>query len=113
MTDEEIKKREIESALAAIASGDFLETSKELLEVLGYRSELTDKLPETVDDFIKELPAQNKNTKTEQEFRDDAQSVELVFQVTSDEIASNQLTLHLSYLSIRGMQRATCSLRLN
>ena len=93
MTDEEIKKREIESALAAIASGDFLETSKELLEVLGYRSELTDKLPETVDDFIKELPAQNKNTKTEQEFRDDAQSVELVFQVTSDEIASNQLTL--------------------
>ena len=93
MTDEEIKKREIESALAAIASGDFLQTSKELLEVLGYRSELTDKLPETVDGFIKELPARNKNTKTEQEFRNNVQSVDLVFQVTSDEITSDQLTL--------------------
>ena len=93
MADEEIKKREIESALAAIARGDFLQTSQELLEVLGYRSELTDKLPETVDDFIKELPARNKNTKTEQEFRNNVQSVDLVFQVTSDEIASDQLTL--------------------
>ncbi len=93
MTDEQIKKREIESALAAIAGGDFLETSTELLAVLGYRSELTEKLWETVDGFIEELPARNKNTKTEQEFRDDAESVELVFQVGSDEIAGSQLTL--------------------
>ena len=93
MNNEEIKKREIKFALAAMTDGDFLQTSKDLLKVLGYRSELTDKLPETVDDFIEELPARNRNTKMEQEFRNNAESVGLVFQVTSNEIASNQLTL--------------------
>ena len=87
MTDEEIKKREIESALAAIPDGDLLQTSKDLLAVLGYRSERTLKLSGTVDDFIQSFPAENKNTQTEQEFRDNAASVALVFQVTSDEIA--------------------------
>ena len=87
MTDEEIKKREIESALAAIPDGDLLQTSKDLLAVLGYRSERTLKLSGTVDDFIQNFPAENRNTQTEQEFRDNAVSIELVFQVTSDEIA--------------------------
>ena len=42
MNNEEIrKKEEIESALAAMIDGDFLETSKELLAVLDYRSERT------------------------------------------------------------------------
>ena len=42
MNNEEIrKKEEIKSALAAMIDGDFLETSKELLAVLGYRSERT------------------------------------------------------------------------
>ncbi len=90
------KKEEIESALATIAVGDFLETSKELLAVLGYRSERTAKLPGTADDFIQTFPAENKNTKTEQEFRKSAKSVELVFQVTSDEIADSQPTLFKS-----------------
>ena len=90
MTDEQIKKREIESALAKIPGGDFLETAKHLLAVLGYCSERTVKLPGTADDFIQRFPAENKNTKTEQEFREDAESVELVFQVTSDEIAPNK-----------------------
>ena len=94
MTDEQIKKKEIETALAKIPTGDFLETAKDLLAVLGYRSELTEKLWETVNEFIEELEARNKNTKTEQEFRDNAESVELVFQVTDDEIAaSNQIAL--------------------
>ena len=95
MNNEEIKKKEeIESALAAIAVGDFLETSKELLAVLGYRSERTAKLPGTADDFIQRFPARNKNTETEQEFLNNAESVELVFQVRSEEIApSDQPTL--------------------
>ena len=94
MTNEEIrKKEEIESALAAMVDGDFLETSEDLLAVLGYRSELTEKLWETVDEFIEKLQARNKNTKTEQEFRDCVESVELVFQVGSDEIDSSQPTL--------------------
>ena len=86
MTDEQIKKKEIETALAEIPAGDFLETAKDLLAVLGYRSERTDKLWETVDEFIEELPARNKNTKIEQAFREATESVELLFQVTSDEI---------------------------
>ena len=94
MNDSENKKREIKSALAAIAGSDFLQPSKDLLAVLDYRSELTEKLWETVDEFIEELPARNKNTKTEQEFRNSVESVELVFQVTSHEInASGQLEL--------------------
>ena len=86
MTDEQIKKNEIQSALAKIPTGDFLETAKELLAVLGYRSERTEELWETVDEFIEELPARTKNTKTEQEFRDEVESVDLLFQVTDNEI---------------------------
>ena len=90
MTDQEIKKSEIESALAKIPFGNFLETSKELLAVLGYRSQRTVQLSGTADDFIHSFPVENKNTKTEQEFRNNATSVELVFQVTNDEISDSQ-----------------------
>ena len=86
MTDEQIKKTEIKSALAKIPDGDFLETTKDLLAVLGYRSQRTLKLSGNVDDFIQTFRAENENTKTEQEFLEDAESVELVFQVTDDEI---------------------------
>ena len=90
MTNEEIKKREIESALAAMSGGDFLQTSKHLLEVLDYHAPLTEELLETVDNFIHKFPAENENTKTEQEFRKSAKSIELVSQVGSDEIADSQ-----------------------
>ena len=56
---------------------------------MGYRSQRTLNLLGSVDDFIEQLPALNKNTATEQEFCDEAESVELVFQVTSDEITTN------------------------
>ena len=108
MNNEEIKKKEeIESALAAIAVGDFLETSKELLAVLGYCSERTAKLPGTADDFIQRFPARNKNTETEQEFLNNAESVELVFQVRSEEIApSDQPTLFESPAFDKGYVRS-------
>ena len=94
MNNEEIrKKEEIEAALVAIANGDFIGASENLLAILGYCSELTAELWETVDEFIETFPAQNENTKTEQEFRDNAKSIEIIFQVTSDEIASSELTL--------------------
>ena len=58
MNNEEIrKKEEIESALAAMIEGDFLETSKELLAVLDYRSERTAELPGTAEDFIQRFQA--------------------------------------------------------
>ena len=108
MNNEEIKKKEeIESALAAIAVGDFLETSKEMLAVLGYCSERTAKLPGTADDFIQRFPARNKNTETEQEFLNNAESVELVFQVRSEEIApSDQPTLFESPAFDKGYVRS-------
>ena len=90
MTNEEIKKREIESALAAMNGGDFLQTSKKLLEVLNYHGPLIEELPETVEDFIQEYPAEKTDTKTEQEFRKNAKSIELVSQVGSDELADSQ-----------------------
>ena len=91
MNNEEIsKKEEIESALAAMIDGDFLETSKNLLEVLDYHAPLIEELPETVEDFIQEYPAEDIDTKTEQEFRKSAKSIGLVSQVGSDEIADSQ-----------------------
>ncbi len=90
MNNEEIsKKEEIESALAAMIDDDFLETSKDLLAVLGYRSERTMTLPGTAEDFIRRFPARNRNTETEAEFRQNVESVKLVFQVRSEEIAPN------------------------
>ena len=88
--EESRKKEEIESALAAMIDGDFLETSKHLLDVLDYHAPLTEELLETPDNFIHEFPAENENTKTEQEFRKSAKSIKLVSQVGSDEIADNQ-----------------------
>ena len=87
-------KEVIKSVLAAIPTGDFLEKSKELLATIGYRSERTLELSGTVHDFFEEFPAQNPNTKTEQEFRNNVESIQLIFQFTSDEVDdSPQLTL--------------------
>ena len=81
-------REDIQAALVAIPSGDFLAATKDLLEVLGYQSDRTLELLGSVDDFIHEFPAPKPNTKTEQAFREHVQSVRLVFQMTSDEIAS-------------------------
>ena len=84
-----MNKAHIRSALAAIPTGDFSETSNKLLVTLGYRSERTLKLSGTVEDFIQEFPAPNPNTKTEQAFRNSVESVQLLFQFTSDEVAGD------------------------
>ena len=82
-----MNKEVIKSVLATMPIGDLLEKSKNLLATLGYQSERTLELSGSVDDFIQEFPALNPNTKTEQEFRNNAESVQLIFQFTSDEIA--------------------------
>ena len=81
-------REDIQAALVAIPYGDFLAATKDLLEVLGYQSDRTLELLGSVDDFIHEFPAPKPNTKTEQAFREHVQSVRIIFQVTSDEIAS-------------------------
>ena len=80
-------KDAIKASLAAMSTGDFLEKSKNLLATLGYRSERTLELSGAVDEFIEDFPARNANTKTEQEFRKNTESVKIVFQFTSDESA--------------------------
>ena len=90
-----MNKDAIKSALAAIPTSDFLEKSKELLTTIGYHSERTLDLSGTVHDFFEEFPPLNPNTKTEQEFRNHVESVQLIFQFTKDEIDDDpqQLTL--------------------
>ena len=89
-------KETIQSALAAIPTGDFAATSKALLATLGYQSERTLELSGTVGDFLEDFPAPKPNTTTEQAFRTAAESVQLLFQFTSDEITGDtQQTLDL------------------
>ena len=84
-----MNKETIKSALSAIPTDNFLEKSKNLLATIGYRSERTLELSGTVHDFFQEFPPLNPNTKTEQEFRKHAESVQLIFQFTSDEITDD------------------------
>ncbi len=84
----------LRSALSAIPSGDFLAQSKALLAALGYRSERTLDLSGAVPDFLQEFPALTPDTRTEREFRKHAESVQLIFQFTRDEITpATQRTL--------------------
>lgn len=78
----------LKSVLAATPESEFREATKSILESLGYQSERTQELTGSVDDFIREFPSPNQNTRTEEEFREQTQSVKLIFQVTSDEIAA-------------------------
>ena len=84
-----MNKAAIKSALAAIPAGDFLEKSKDLLATIGYRSERILELSGTVHDFFQEFPPLTPNTKTEQDFRNNAESVRLIFQFTSTEVADD------------------------
>ena len=84
-----MNKEAIKTALAAIPTGDFLEKSKDLLATIGYRSERMLELSGTVHDFFQEFPPLTPNTKTEQEFRKHAESAQLIFQFTSDEVADD------------------------
>ena len=80
-------QRKIEAALAQIWGVDFAGEAATLLGALGYRSERT--LPGqsgTVDDFLNAFPADNPGTKSEGEFRKQAASVNILFQVTDSEI---------------------------
>ena len=107
MSTENLKKN-ITDALAALPGGNFLAAAQGLLETLGYQSKRKLELSGGVDDFIRAFPASNPNTVTEQAFRENVESVSLVFQVTSDEIASaNQQTLGLEVASFdKGQQQS-------
>ncbi len=84
---------EIETALAGITQGDFVDAGLRLLETLGYSSDRTLKLSGTVDDFIAEFSAPNPNTQTETRFRERADAARILFQFTDSEISEAQPSL--------------------
>ena len=90
MSNGDLRER-IQSTLTSVPNKNFLSVTKDLLDVLGYQSERTLELSGHPEDFIQQFPAPNENTKTEQAFCENAQSVQLVFQLTSHEIASTGL----------------------
>ncbi|MXV77036.1 hypothetical protein F4001_01670, partial [Candidatus Poribacteria bacterium] len=85
----------IKSTLSTLSTGDFLEKSKNLLATIGYSSERILELTGTVQDFFDEFPAQNQNTKSQQAFRESADSIKLIFQFTKDEIDDSPQQLNL------------------
>ena len=77
----------IASALQGIATATFTDASRELLTALGYRSDRTlAGQTGNVADFIADFPAKNPGTRSEEAFAEEAAAVQLIFQVTSDEI---------------------------
>ena len=77
----------VRASLKATSNDDLIEAAKDLLAVLGYRSDRTLELSGDVDGFIDEFPARKSNTRNERAFRKHVQSVRIVFQLTNDEIA--------------------------
>ena len=84
---------EIQTALADMTQGDFVDAGRRLLVTLGYSSERTLELSGEVDDFIREFPANNEETKSKESFRERTESVRIVFQFTDSEIAEAQPSL--------------------
>ena len=87
MNDAEYKQA-IAEAIRRFQKGEWSKSVVHLLDVLGYRSERTLELSGSADDFIEQFPAANENTKTEQAFCDNVQSVRILFQLTDAEIAA-------------------------
>ena len=79
-------KQEIRKAIRRCQTSEWCENAVHLLDVLGYRSERTLALAGNSAAFIRQFPASNENTKTAQAFRDNVQSVRILFQVTNAEI---------------------------
>ena len=85
-------KTRIGDALTALPNAEFTGAAKHLLGVLGYESERTLDISGSANDFLYQFPAPNENTQTEQAFRNNVQSVRILFQVTDTEIAAARST---------------------
>ena len=83
----------IEATLAVFPQDDLVEGGRRLLETLGYRSDRTLELSGDVDDFIKGVSARNDDTQSRMHFRQRANSVHILFQVTDSEISESQPSL--------------------
>jgi len=81
-----LSKEQIQNALKAFAGGNLRDNARRLFETLGYHSERRiDLSPNTVEAFLKEFDRDNK-VKKETALLDHWRSVDLLFQLTGDEI---------------------------
>ena len=88
MTSSNIRQ-DIADALAQFDSSDFGPAAKNLLETLGYHSErIPPERSGAIDEFINEYPADKPGTNSEGELIEHTESINLIFQVASEEIAA-------------------------
>ena len=93
MTADNIRYQ-IRDALSAVHDANFPAVATGLLAVLGYRSERTLELSGGAEEFFQAFPAQTRSAETEREFCEHVSSVQLIFQLTSEEIGvTNQTNL--------------------
>ena len=85
------KKEEIEQALHQFANGNLAENAKHLLNVLGYESQRTMQLdPNTSDSFLSAFNLQdNQGINPERALIAKWESIDVLFQLTEDEIGNN------------------------
>ena len=72
--------------LQSVPTSNFFETSRILLESLGYQSDLNLELSGNINEFLQQFPVLNPGTLSEQNLRLNAISIRLIYQVTNDEI---------------------------
>ena len=87
-------KNDIKNALKHFTGGNLADNARRLLDILGYRSKRTMSLePNTADEFIDYFDPSN-TMNAERALLDEWQSIDLLFQLTGDEITlSDQTTL--------------------
>ena len=89
MSTENNRKENIKAALAALPNDDFLAATRDLLETLGYRSELAPELRGSVDEVVDDLGVEKRRTRAARNLTENARSVGLIFQVGENEINAN------------------------
>ncbi len=87
-------KAQIQSALNAFSMGNFLQNAKSLLNILGYESERTIQLsPNTFEGLSEYFDASKVDEK--KAMKDDWQSIDIIFQITQDNIRKTQSLFQL------------------
>ena len=97
MTNKTDVASEIRGALANLPGREFSAATTDLLAVLGYSSTLvSDDQATLIDDFIQHYPATKPGTQTERFFRENADSIRVLFQYTDQEIAAQGSLFNLA-----------------
>ena len=83
-------REDLQQALSRFSSGSLRGGAEKLLETLGYRSERTDPGNGHVEEFLDDLDAEEKLNARQREALGAWRAVEIIFQVTDDEIAAQE-----------------------